>query len=194
VIIVILTGSIAMGKTTTASMFLQRKIPVFDADKVVHSLFRKSGTAFGLIEKHFPAAINKDAIDRSILSKIVFGNPRQLSTLESLIHPLVDNERKRFLQRHQRKNTNMVILDIPLFFETKKRYTGDASCVVSAPRFLQKQRSLGRPGMTREKLNAILSRQLPDHAKRKQSDFVIPTGLGKAYTNRALTKILKHIQ
>mgnify|MGYP002008437849 FL=1 len=193
-IIVVLTGSIAMGKSTTASMFHRRKIPIFDADKVVHNLLKKGGAAFGLIERHFPTAINKNAIDRGILSKIVFGDPCQLSILESLIHPLVDNERKFFLQRHQRKKTNLVILDVPLFFETKNRYKCDFVCVVSAPRFLQKQRALSRTGMTREKLSAILSRQLPDHAKKRRSDFVLPTGLGKAYTNRVLTKILKQIQ
>ena len=193
-VIVVLTGSIAMGKSTAGTMLLRRKIPVFDADRVVHNLFTKGGVAFDLIKKHFPTTINEVGVDRAMLSKIVFNNPEQLSFLESLIHPLVDTERKRFLQSHRRKKTNLVVLDIPLFFETKKRYKCDAVYVVSAPRFLQRQRALARPGMTLGKLNAILSRQLPDHVKRRNSDLVIPTGLGKAYTNRVLTKRLKQMK
>ena len=183
-----------MGKSTAGTMFRRKKIPVFDADRVVHKLFRKDGIAVRLIEKHFPTAIKEGAVDRVILSKIVFGEPQRLSLLESLIHPLVDKERSGFLQKHQRQKTNMVVLDIPLFFETKKRYKCDIVCVVSAPRFLQKQRALARPGMTWQKLNAILSRQMPDHVKRNKCDFIIPTGLGKAYTNQILTKKLKHMK
>ena len=193
-VIVVLTGSIAMGKSTTATMLRRRKIPVFDADAVVHNLFSKDGAAVYSIEKHFPTAIKEGAVDRTILSEIVFSDPQRLSFLESLIHPLVDRERRRFLQRHQRQKTNMVVLDIPLFFETKKRYKCDIVCVVSAPRLLQKQRALARPGMTWQKLNAILSRQMPDHVKRNKCDFIIPTGLGKAYTNQILTKKLKHMK
>lgn len=193
-VIVVLTGSIAMGKSTVGVMFCRKKIPVFDADKVVHNLFRKGGEGADLIKKHFPTTINDGAVDRSILSQIVFTNPSRLSFLESLIHPLVDKERRRFLQRHRRQKTNIVVLDIPLFFETKTRYKCDVVCVVSAPRFLQKQRAIARPGMTTAKLKAILSRQLPDHVKRKKSDFVFPTGLGKAYTNRILTKKLKQMK
>jgi dephospho-CoA kinase len=193
-VILVLTGSIAMGKSTAGTMFLRRRIPVFDADKVVHKLFREGGAAFDLIKKYFPTAIKKNNVDRTILSKIVFGDPAQLSFLESLIHPLVDTERKRFLQRHHRQRTNIVVLDIPLFFETKRRYKCDFVCLVSAPHFLQRDRALARPGMTEEKLNAILSRQMPDHVKRKKCDFVVPTGLGKAYTNRVLTKKLKHMK
>ena len=189
-IIVVLTGSIAMGKSTTATMFNHRRIPVFDADKAVHILFEKGGAAVGLIEKHFPTAISQEKVDRTALGKIVFDNPHSLAVLEALIHPLVDMERKRFLQMHRRQKTRVVVLDIPLFFETKKRYKSNFVCVVSAPRFLQRQRALARSGMTEQKLKAILSRQLPDYEKRKRSDFVIPTGLGKAYTNRTLSKIL----
>jgi dephospho-CoA kinase len=194
VVIVVLTGSIAMGKSTAGIMLLRRRIPVFDADLVVHNLFRKGESGFGLIEKYFPAAINGDTVDRAVLGKIVFSEPRQLSLLESLIHPLVDKERKRFLQTHQRRRTNIVVLDIPLFFERQKRYKCDVVCVVSAPSFLQRQRALARPGMTEEKFDAILLRQTSDYFKRKQSDFVVPTGLGKAYTNRILIKTFKHIK
>jgi len=188
-ITVVLTGSIAMGKSTTASMLDRRKIPVFDADKVVHSLFSKGGAAVGLVEKHFPSAITRHSVDRATLGQIVFGNPHRLSTLESIIHPLVNVERKRFLQSHRRRKTKMVVLDIPLFYETKNRYKSDFVCVVSAPRFLQEQRALGRPGMTRQKLNAILSRQMPDYENRNRSNFVVSTGLGRAHTNQVLAKI-----
>lgn len=193
-IVVVLTGSIAMGKSTTATMFNRRKIPVFDADKVVHSLFSKGGAAVELVQKHFPSAITGDKVDRPALGKIVFGDPHRLSILESIIHPLVDIERKRFLQSHRRGKTKMVVLDIPLFYETKKRYKSDFVCVVSAPSFLQRQRALGRPGMTLQKLDAILSRQIPDYEKRKRSNFVVSTGLGKAHTNRILSKTLNHMR
>jgi dephospho-CoA kinase len=119
-VILVLTGSIAMGKSTAGTMFRRRKIPVFDADETVHDLFRKGGAAVDLIKKYFPTTINGGTVDRSILGEIVFSDPRRLSVLESLIHPLVDKERRLFLQRHQRRKTNIVVLDIPLFFETKK--------------------------------------------------------------------------
>ena len=175
-------------------MFNRRKIPVFDADEVVHYLFSKGGAALELVEKHFPSAIAGNKVDRAVLGKIVFSDPYRLSILESIIHPLVDTERKRFLQSHRRRKTKMVVLDIPLFYETKKRYKSDFVCVVSAPSFLQKQRAFSRPGMTLQKLDAILSRQTPDYEKRKRSNFVVPTGLGKAYTNRILEKILNQIR
>ena len=193
-IVVVLTGSIAMGKSTTGVMLARRKIPIFDADRAVHSLLRKGGKAVGLIEEQFPTAIIESEVDRTILSKIVFEDSLQLSILESLIHPLVEKERKTFLQRHHRQKSKLVVLDIPLYFETKRRYKCDVVCVVSAPRFLQRQRALDRPGMTKGRLNAILSRQLLDHEKRKRADFVVLTGLGRAYTNRILSKLLNQIR
>ncbi len=193
-IVVVLTGSIAMGKSTTGVMLARRKIPIFDADRAVHSLLKKGGKAVGLIEEKFPTAIIESEVDRTILSKIVFEDSLQLSILESLIHPLVEKERKTFLQRQHRQKSKLVVLDIPLYFETKRRYKCDVVCVVSAPRFLQRQRALDRPGMTKERLNAILSRQLLDHEKRKRADFVVLTGLGRAYTNRILSKLLNQIR
>ena len=193
-IVVVLTGSIAMGKSTTATMFNWRKIPIFDADKVVHNLFSKGGAAVGMVNEHFPSAIANDKVDRAVLGQIVFGDPYRLSILESIIHPLVDIERKRFFQSHRRGKTKMVVLDIPLFYETKKQYKSDFVCVVSAPSFLQRQRALGRPGMTKQKLDAILSRQMPDYEKRKRSNFVVSTGLGKAHTNRILGKTLNRMR
>ena len=183
-----------MGKSTTASMFNRRKIPVFDADKVVHNLFGKDGAALGLVGKHFPSAVAGNKVDRAVLGEIVFGDTDRLSILEAIIHPLVDIERKRFLQSHRRGKTKMVVLDIPLFYETKRQYKSDFVCVVSAPSFLQRQRALGRPGMTQQKLNAILSRQMPDYEKRKRSNFVVSTGLGKAHTNRILGKTLNRMR
>ena len=193
-IVVVLTGSIAMGKSTTATMFIRRKIPIFDADKTVHNLFSKGGAAVEVVNAHFPSAIANNKVDRATLGQIVFGDPYRLSILESIIHPLVDKERSRFLQSHRRRKTKMVVLDIPLFYEIKKQYKSDFVCVISAPSFLQRQRALGRPGMTRQKLNAILARQMPDYEKRKRSNFVIPTGLGIAYTNRLLSRILNQIR
>ncbi len=193
-IVVVLTGSIAMGKSTTATMFIRRKIPIFDADKTVHNLFSRGGAAVEMVNEHFPSAITNNKVDRATLGQIVFGDPCRLSILESIIHPLVDKERSRFLQSHRRRKTKMVVLDIPLFYEIKKQYKSDFVCVISAPSFLQRQRALGRPGMTRQKLNAILARQMPDYEKRKRSNFVIPTGLGIAYTNRLLSRILNQIR
>jgi len=193
-IVVVLTGSIAMGKSTTATMFNRRKIPIFDADRVVHNLFSRGGAAVGMVNEHFPSAIANDKVDRTALGQIVFDDPYRLSVLESIIHPLVDKERNYFLQSHRRRKTKMVVLDIPLFYETKKRYKSDFVCVVSAPGFLQRQRALGRPGMTRQKLDAILARQMPDYEKRKRSNFVVPTGLGIAYTNRRLRRTLNKIR
>ena len=193
-IVVVLTGSIAMGKSTTATMFNRRKIPIFDADRVVHNLFSRGGAAVGMVNEHFPSAIANDKVDRTALGQIVFDDPYRLSVLESIIHPLVDKERNYFLQSHRRRKTKMVVLDIPLFYETKKRYKSDFVCVVSAPGFLQRQRALGRPGMTRQKLDAILARQMPDYEKKKRSNFVVPTGLGIAYTNRRLRRTLNKIR
>ena len=183
-----------MGKSTTAAMIDRRKIPVFDADKVVHNLFSKGGPTLELVQKHFPSAVADDRVDRAILGKIVFNDPHRLSILESIIHPLVDVERKRFLKSHRRGKTKMVVLDIPLFYETKKRYKSDFVCVVSAPSFLQRQRVLSRPKMTLQKFDAILSRQMPDYEKRKRSNFVISTGLGKAHTDRILSRTLSHMR
>ena len=114
-IVVVLTGSIAMGKSTTATMFNWRKIPIFDADKVVHNLFSRGGAAVGMVNEYFPSAIANDKVDRTVLGQIVFGDPNRLSILESIIHPLVDKERNRFLQSHRRRKTKMVVLDVPLF-------------------------------------------------------------------------------
>ena len=193
-IVVVLTGSIAMGKSTTATMFDRRKIPIFDADKLVHSLFSKGGAAVGMVNEYFPSAIADEKVDRAVLGQIVFGDPYRLSILESIIHPLVNAERRRFLQSHRRRKTKMVVLDIPLFYETKNQYKSDFVCVVSAPRFLQEQRALVRSGMTRQKLNAILSRQMSDYEKRKRSNFVVSTGLGRAHTNQVLAKIIKYMR
>ena len=193
-IVVVLTGSIAMGKSTTATMFNRRKIPIFDADRVVHNLFSRGGAAVGMVNEHFPSAIANDKVDRTALGQIVFDDPYRLSVLESIIHPLVDKERNYFLQSHRRRKTKMVVLDIPLFYETKKRYKSDFVCVVSAPGFPQRHRALDRPGKTRQKLDAILARQMPDYEKRKRSNFVVPTGLGIAYTNRRLRRTLNKIR
>ena len=162
--------------------------------ELLNNLFSKDGAAVEMVKEHFPLAIEDDMVDRAVLGQIVFGHPHRLSILESIIHPLVDKERSRFLQSHRRRKTKMVVLDIPLFYEIKKRYKSHFVCVVSAPRFLQRQRVLGRPGMTRQKLDAILARQMPDHEKRKRSNFVVPTGLGMAYTNRLLSRILNQIR
>ena len=193
-VIIGLTGSIAMGKTTTAQMFTEMHIPVYDADKTVHSLFQKGGEAVDEIARSFPSSVIKGAVDRNKLGAIVFNDIDKLKTLETTIHPLVDTKRRQFLLKQRRQKTKMVVLDVPLFFETKRKYSCDYIFVASAPGFLQRQRALAREGMTIDKFKAILARQMPDHKKRQLAHFIIPTGLGKAYALRILRQTISKIR
>ena len=193
-IIIGLTGSIAMGKTTTAQMFIKMHIPVYDADKTVHGLFQKGGEAVDEIACAFPSSVIQGAVDRTKLSVIVFNDADKLKTLEKIVHPLVNLKRRQFLVKHQRQKSKMVVLDVPLFFETERTYPCDYIFVTSAPRFLQRQRALAREGMTIDKFKSILARQMPDHKKKKLAHFVIPTGLGKAYAYRILRQRISEIR
>ena len=193
-VIIGLTGSIAMGKSTTAQMFTKMHIPVYDADKTVHRLFERGGEAVHKIRLFFPQSIVDDAVDRVKLSAIVFKDTEKLRILEEIVHPLVNLKRHQFLLTQQRRKTKIVVLDVPLLFETRRRYSCDYVFVASAPKFLQRQRALARKGMTFDRFNAILARQMPDHKKRHLADFVIPTGLGKAYAYRILKKKLSKIK
>ncbi|MDP2699254.1 dephospho-CoA kinase [Thalassospira sp.] len=181
-IILGLTGSIAMGKSTAAGMFRYLGVPVHDADAVVHDLMKPGGAAFDAIAKNFPGAIQAGKVDRKILGGLVFGNAPELARLEGILHPLVQSREKAFLRQQRRVGRRLVVLDIPLLFETG----GDARCdyvaVVSAPAFVQRQRVLARPDMNDEKFRHILQKQMPDRDKRRRADFIIPTGLGRAVT------------
>ena len=191
--IVGLTGSIGMGKSTAAAMLRRLGVWVHDADATVHELLGKGGAAVPAIAKAFPGVVKDGAVDRIALGKRVFGNTPELRKLEAIIHPLVRESTDRFITAAARARQPLVVLDIPLLFETGGRRC-DATIVVSAPEYLQAQRVLRRPGMTKEKFAAILARQMPDREKRRRADAVVSTGLGKGLTYRQLARAVRGLR
>lgn len=187
-----LTGSIGMGKSTTGQMFVDRGCPLHDADATVHRLYQ--GRAVPLIEKAFPGTTGSDGVDRQALSKRVLNNPKAMQKLEAIIHPLVHEEEQAFYRRAEAMGASIVVLDIPLLFETNATGRVDATLVVTASPDQQRTRVMARPGMTEEKFEAILSRQMPDAEKRKRADYIIDTGKGLEEAERQVEKILKDIQ
>ena len=177
-IIVGLTGSIAMGKSETAKMFRALNVPVFDADQAVHDLYAKGGKAVKAVGALFPSAIVDDAVDRTRLAKLVLNDKQALKDLEAAVHPLVREQRQEFLNTSRREGQPLVVLDIPLLFETKAQGSVDKVVVVSAPADIQRKRALERPGMTAEKFEAILQKQVPDEEKRAAADFVVDSSKG----------------
>ncbi|MBE1710577.1 MULTISPECIES: dephospho-CoA kinase [Mesorhizobium] len=171
-----LTGSIGMGKSTTAKMFAEAGVPVHDSDEAVHRLY--SGVAAPLVEAAFPGTVVDGVVDRAKLGARVLGDAAALKRLETIIHPLVRADADAFLARHRTTGESIAVLDIPLLFETGGRGRVDKVVVVTAPAEVQRQRVLARPGMTEEKLAAILAKQVPDEEKRRLADFVIDTGQG----------------
>lgn len=171
-----LTGSIGMGKSATAAMFREAGVPVHDADAAVHALYR--GAAVPLIEAAFPGTTLDGAVDREALGKVVFGDPGALARLEAIVHPLVRKAEETFLRDATARGAPLAVLDIPLLFETGGEARCDAVVVVSAPEAVQKARVLARPGMTEERLAAILAKQWPDSRKRAAADAVIDTSQG----------------
>ncbi len=184
-----LTGSIAMGKSTASAIFRSLGIPVYDSDAVVHSLL--SSTAVQTIAAVFPDVIVHGAVDRLALGAKVFGDSVRLQQLESILHPLVLQAERRFLQCAASSHKYLVVLDIPLLFETHSERRCDAVAVVTAPPFLQTQRAMRRVGMTLKKLEFIKSRQISESEKRRRATFVVPTGLGYRSTLRSLIQITK---
>lgn len=177
--IVALTGSIGMGKSTTVAMFKDLGVPVWDADAAVHRIYARGGSAVEPVRASFPTAITNDkAVDRDALSKLVLGQPDQLKLLEGIVHPLVGQDRAAFLSNARKEGAKLVILDIPLLFETGGQEYVDGVIVVSCNAALQRQRVLARPGMTEAKFEAILTRQTPDAQKRARADFIITTDHG----------------
>lgn len=175
-----LTGSIGMGKSTVAKMFRRAHAPVFDADACVWALQSPGGRALPAIEAAFPGVTSPTGLDRAALAARVFGDPAGLRHLESILHPMVEEERRGFLRRHGWRR--LVVLDVPLLFETGGERGCDAVAVVSAPARVQRARVHARPGMTPAKFARIQENQLPDAAKRARADFIIETGRGKAVT------------
>lgn len=186
-----LTGSIAMGKSTAAALLKQLGIPVFDADAVVHGLLGPGGKALPAVAKHFAGVVGKDGVDRKALGAKVFADAKALKDLEAITHPLVGAARTQFLAAAGLRRHSIVALDVPLLFEGKTRHLYDAVVVISAPEFLQRQRALARAAMTPARLKGILARQWPDARKRRHADAVIPSSLGKRETLRRLRQFLK---
>lgn len=168
-----LTGGVGMGKSTTAQMFAARGVPVWDADAAVHRLYSQGGAAVDPVGKLFPTAVGPEGVDRAQLKAILAAQPEKLSQLEAVVHPLVSADRAAFIAAHQ--DAAIILLDIPLLFETGAQSQMDGIAVVSAPPNVQRARVLARPGMTEENLNLILSRQMPDADKRARADWIIPT-------------------
>lgn len=188
-----LTGSIGMGKSTTAGMFAERGVPVWDADAAVHRLYAKDGAAVGPIARLCPEAIVDGAVDRARLKRWIAADAAALGRLESVIHPLVAADRADFLDRAARDGARVVLLDIPLLFETGADATVDATVVVSAPAEVQKARVLARPGMTEAHFQTILDRQMPDAEKRKRADYIIETETLED-ARAAVDRVLKEIE
>ncbi len=183
-----LTGSIGMGKSTTADMFREAGVPVLDSDRIVHDLYRAAAVA--PIEAAFPGVTVEGAIDRGRLAARVLGNPEALEKLEGIVHPLVWAARDQFLKEQGEKGTRIVVYDVPLLFETGADRTVDAIVVVSAPEDVQKARVLARPGMTEEKFRTILAKQVPDAEKRARADFVVHTEKGLEAAREEVRAIL----
>lgn len=169
-----LTGSIGMGKSAVATMFRRAGVPVFDADAEVHRLQAPGGPLLAPIEARFPGTTGPAGLDRAALGRAVFGNPAALADLEAIVHPAVQRSRRDFLQRNRARP--IVVLDIPLLFETRGDAHVDMVVVVSAPAWKQRHRVLARPGMTVEKFRRILKLQTRDTEKRRRADVIVPTG------------------
>ncbi|MBX6370406.1 MAG: dephospho-CoA kinase [Rhodospirillales bacterium] len=185
-----LTGSIGMGKSTAAAMFRRLGVPVHDSDAAVHRLLGRGGAAVRLVEEAFPGVVRNGAVDRAELGRRVFGNPAALRRLEAILHPLVRKAAARFVARARAQRRDLVVLDVPLLFETQGDRRCDVTVVVSAPAFVQRARVLARPGMTEARLAQVLAQQMPDAEKRARADFVVETGLGKRYTLGRIKKIV----
>jgi dephospho-CoA kinase len=190
-LIVGLTGSIGMGKSTASRMFKRLGVPVHDADAIVHGLLSKGGQAVAEVERLFPGVVTAGAVDRQALGARVFGKTEELRTLERLLHPLVHQAEKRFLARSRASRQRLAVLDIPLLFESKSQRRCHLAVVVSAPAFVQAARVLARPGMSLEKLAQILARQMPDGEKRRRADLVVPSGLGHRFALRRIVRLVR---
>jgi len=187
-IILGLTGSIGMGKSTTARMFSEEGVPVHDADEAVHRLY--AGPAAQLIEQAFPGTVSAGTVDRRKLSAVVLDRPELLRKLGQIVHPLVRADADAFVDRHRKAGTRLIVLDIPLLFETGGTDRVDSILVVTASPEVQRQRVMSRPGMTEEKFAAILANQVADKDKRRNADYLIDTGAGLDAARQEVRKII----
>ncbi|MDP2213920.1 dephospho-CoA kinase [Phenylobacterium sp.] len=189
-----LTGSIGMGKSTTAAMFREHGIPVYDADAAVHDLYDVGGAAVAPVGEAFPGVVQGGAVDRELLRQQVLGDPEALKRLNAIVHPLVGLDRQTFFADAQAKGADMVVLDIPLLYETGGDARMDAVVVVSAPADMQRERVLARPGMTPERLDAILAQQIADAEKRARAHYVVDTGRGLDHARSEVTEIVNALR
>ena len=189
-----LTGSIGMGKSETAKMFRALSVPVYDADAAVHALYEKGGAAVAPIEQEFPGVTAEGAIDRQELGARVLADDGALKRLEKIIHPLVRGSQKQFLADAAAQGAALVVLDIPLLYETGGEDRVDFVVVVSAPAELQRQRVLERPGMTVEKFESIFAKQTPDAEKRARADYIVPTDKGLDPAREAVREIVEDLK
>lgn len=186
-----LTGSLGMGKSTTAGFFADEGVPVHDADAAVHRLY--AGDAIAPVEAAFPGTISNGVIDREKLARRVLDDPAALATLEAIVHPLVRREEERFLAAARASGAEVAVLDIPLLFETGGEKRVDAVVVVTAPPEVQHARAFERPGMTEEKFSALLAKQLPDAEKRRRADFVVDSSKGFDSAREQVRAILRQV-
>jgi dephospho-CoA kinase len=190
-IILGLTGSIGMGKSTTAKLFAEEGVPVHDADAAVHALYE--GEAVPLVEAAFPGTTQDGKVDRGLLAKAVVGHPDAMRRLEAIVHPLVARSRDRFLEKARQDGAAVAVLDIPLLFETGGEKLVDAIVVVSAAPEIQRQRVMERPGMTTEKFEALLAKQTPDAEKRRRADYIVDSGHGLEPARAQVREILAKV-
>jgi dephospho-CoA kinase len=189
--ILCLTGSLGMGKSRTAQFFAEQGVPVYDADAAVHELY--AGEAVPLIAKAFPGAVVDGKVDRTQLAALVLGDDGALARLEAIVHPRVAARREKFLAEARANKANVVLLDIPLLFETRGERLCDAVVVVSAPADMQRRRAFERPGMTEEKFTALLGKQLPDAEKRQRADFIVDTSQSFDHARAQVRDILRRV-
>ena len=189
-----LTGGIGMGKSTAANTFRRLRVPVFDADAAVHRLQGRGGAAVRPIEAAFPGTTRDGRVDREALRARVLGDPAALKRLEGIVHPLVRRAERAFLAAARRRGERLAVLDIPLLFETGGERRVDEVIVVTAPAAVQRARVLRRRGMTPERLDAILARQMPDALKRIKADHLVQTGLSRHAAQRHIRAIVRGLR
>lgn len=193
-LIIGLTGSIGMGKSETSKMFARHGVPVCDSDALVHQLYERGGAAVQPVSEAFPDVVVDGRIDREKLSKHVIGKPEAIRKLETIVHPLVGLAQWNFLKTNAERGTPMVVLDIPLLLESRGPKRVDVVVVVSAPADMQRARVLARPGMTAEKLDAILQKQMPDAEKRSKADYIIDTSQGLAHAEAQVVSLIETLR